>query len=88
MIFQTFHVNPGEKLKKKDVNNDLSNFMSVFPTCHTVQKLEKNTLQFSRCRALFDKGFRKGIFTPREKIISAFDAVIIDSHEYDNLFFY
>ena len=26
------NVNPGEKLKKKDVNNDLSNFMSVFPT--------------------------------------------------------
>ena len=25
-------VNPGEKLKKKDVNNDLSNFMSVFPS--------------------------------------------------------
>ena len=32
MKFQAFHVNPGEKLKKKDVNNDLSNFMSVFPT--------------------------------------------------------
>ena len=32
MKFQVFHVNPGEKLKKKDVNNDLSNFMSVFPT--------------------------------------------------------
>ena len=31
MKFQAFHVNPGEKLKKKDVNNDLSNFMSVFP---------------------------------------------------------
>ena len=25
-------MNPGEKLKKKDVNNDLSHFMSVFPT--------------------------------------------------------
>ena len=25
-------MNPGEKLKKKDVKNDLSNFMSVFPT--------------------------------------------------------
>ena len=44
MKFQAFHVNPGEKLKKKDVNNDLSNFMSVFPNiylmymykfCHT-----------------------------------------------------
>ena len=32
MKFQVFHVNPGEKLKKKDVNNDLSHFMSVFPT--------------------------------------------------------
>ena len=32
MKFQAFHVNPGEKLKKKDVNNNLSNFMSVFPT--------------------------------------------------------
>ena len=31
MKFQAFHVNPGEKLKKKDVYNDLSNFMSVFP---------------------------------------------------------
>ena len=31
MKFQAFHVNPGEKPKKKDVNNDLSNFMSVFP---------------------------------------------------------
>ena len=31
MNFQVFHVNPGKKLKKKDVNNDLSHFMSVFP---------------------------------------------------------
>ena len=37
MIFQTFHVNPGEKLKKKDVNNDLSNFMSVFPTDYSLK---------------------------------------------------
>ena len=34
MKFQAFHVNPGEKLKKKDVNNDLSNFMSVFPNIY------------------------------------------------------
>ena len=34
MKFQAFHVNPGEKLKKKDVNNDLSHFMSVFPNLH------------------------------------------------------
>ena len=34
MKFQAFHVNPGEKLKKKDVNNDLNNFMSVFPNLH------------------------------------------------------
>ena len=32
MKFQAFHVNSGEKLKKKDVDNDLSNFMSVFPS--------------------------------------------------------
>ena len=31
MNFQVFHVNPGKKLKKKDVNNNLSHFMSVFP---------------------------------------------------------
>ena len=31
MKFRAFHMNPGEKLKKKDVDNDLSNFMSVFP---------------------------------------------------------
>ena len=36
MKFQAFHVNPGEKLKKKDVDNDLSNFMSVFPTCQAL----------------------------------------------------
>ena len=34
MKFQAFHVNPGEKLKKKDVNNNLSNFMSVFPSTY------------------------------------------------------
>ena len=34
MKFQAFHVNPGEKLKKKDVNNDHSNFMSVFPNIY------------------------------------------------------
>ena len=38
MKFQAFHVNPGEKLKKKDVNNDLSNFMSVFPNIHDLNK--------------------------------------------------
>ena len=32
MNFQVFHVNPGKKLKKNDVNNNLSHFMSVFPT--------------------------------------------------------
>ena len=36
MKFQAFHMNPGEKLKKKDVNNDLSNFMSVFPNKDTL----------------------------------------------------
>ena len=34
MKFQAFHVNPGEKLKEKDVNNNLSNFMSVFPSMY------------------------------------------------------
>ena len=38
MKFQAFHVNPGEKLKKKYVNNDLSHFMSVFPTKHLSPK--------------------------------------------------
>ena len=28
--------NPGEKLKKKDINNNLSNFMSVFPTLKNI----------------------------------------------------
>ena len=36
MKFQAFHMNPGEKLKKKDVDNDLSNFMSVFPTIECI----------------------------------------------------
>ena len=36
MKFQAFHVNPGEKMKKKDVNNDLSNFMSVFPSMYEI----------------------------------------------------
>ena len=31
MNFQVFHVNPGKKLKKKDVNNNFSHFMLVFP---------------------------------------------------------
>ena len=39
MKFQAFHVNPGEKLKKKDVNNDLSNFMSVFPNAQPTDLL-------------------------------------------------
>ena len=52
MKFQAFHVNPGEKLKKKDVNNDLSNFMSVFPIVH----------KFSVLRiALFTKKISKNV---------------------------
>ena len=39
MNFQVFHVNPGKKLKKKDVNNDLSHFMSVFPNPHVFFKI-------------------------------------------------
>ena len=35
MKFQAFYMNSGEKLKKKDVNNDLSNFMTVFPNSHS-----------------------------------------------------
>ena len=50
MKFQAFHVNPGEKLKKKDVNNDLSNFMSVFPTTYIVQEI----LWTQFCRFLFN----------------------------------
>ena len=45
MKFQAFHVNPGEKLKKKDVNNDLSNFMSVFPNTYWVGQIhQKSTI--------------------------------------------
>ena len=45
MKFQAFNVNPGEKLKKKDVNNDLSHFMSVFPTHQDVElDLTKDTI--------------------------------------------
>ena len=40
MKFQAFHVNPGEKLKKKDVNNNLSNFMSVFPNMYAREEDE------------------------------------------------
>ena len=43
MKFQAFHVNPGEKLKKKDVNNNLSNFMSVFPSRHYILSMSKLT---------------------------------------------
>ena len=53
MKFQAFHVNPGEKLKKKDVNNNLSNFMSVFPTVGRVVE----------CRKKLSKCFR-GNFAP------------------------
>ena len=50
MKFQAFHVNPGEKLKKKDVNNDLSNFMSVFPTKYIVYMyLHKSRKCFVNC---------------------------------------
>ena len=41
MKFQAFHENPGEKLKKKDVNNDLSHFMSVFPNMYALQYFSK-----------------------------------------------
>ena len=40
MKFQAFHVNPGEKLKKKDVNNNTSNFMSVFPNDDDVKEYQ------------------------------------------------
>ena len=40
MKFQVFHVNPGKKLKKKDVNNNLSHFMSVFPIAHTMPRIK------------------------------------------------
>ena len=44
MIFQVFHVNPGKKLKKKDVNNDLSHFMSVFPINHGACKMNEELM--------------------------------------------
>ena len=60
MKFQAFHVNPGEKLKKKDVNNDLSNFMSVFPndddaTCVSEKLDTKSFGQFSKVHITSDK---------------------------------
>ena len=45
MKFQAFHVNPGEKLKKKDVNNDLSHFMSVFPNVHHMHLTNLRTVK-------------------------------------------
>ena len=52
MKFQAFHVNPGEKLKKKDVNNNLSNFMSVFPNTYLpvtwIVIVDSKLLQWSR----------------------------------------
>ena len=54
MKFQAFHVNPGEKLKKKDVNNDLSNFMSVFPIIEDSHMIEKKLIKryFEICNSL------------------------------------
>ena len=46
MKFQVFHMNPGEKLKKKDVNNDLSHFMSVFPSIHVIHSMHKENVFF------------------------------------------
>ena len=34
MKFQVFHVNPREKLKKKDDNNNLSHFFINFPSMY------------------------------------------------------
>ena len=48
MKFQAFHVNPGEKLKKKDVNNDLSNFMSVFPTEEALKVILKSYFKMEK----------------------------------------
>ena len=49
MKFQTFHVNPDEKLKKKDVNNDLSNFMSVFPNQDSLNRDSLNRVSGVIC---------------------------------------
>ena len=48
MKFQAFHVNPGEKLKKKDVNNDLSNFMSVFPNMDILQFIAQHIMDIQK----------------------------------------
>ena len=40
MKFQVFHVNPREKLKKKDDNNDLSHFFIIFPSKYMPEKIE------------------------------------------------
>ena len=45
MKFQVFHVNPGEKLMKKDDNNELIRFLINFPTHGSgVKKTKKNFL--------------------------------------------
>ena len=49
MNFQVFHVNPGKKLKKKDVNNDLSHFMSVFPSTHILWNWDREYNEQVKC---------------------------------------
>ena len=55
MNFQVFHVNPGKKLKKKDVNNNLSHFMSVFPTACVASFEGKITFIRDHCKTGFKK---------------------------------
>ena len=56
MNFQVFHVNPGKKLKKKDVNNDLSHFMTVFPTAYNSIA---SVHDYQRVQTFFKKHLRK-----------------------------
>ena len=56
MKFQAFHVNSGEKLKKKDVNNNLSHFMTVFPTAYNSIASVHN---YQRVQTFFKKTFEK-----------------------------
>ena len=59
MKFQAFHMNPGEKLKKKDVNNDLSNFMTVFPTPQWMTSCMDGPYEYVSQKKTSDTNFRK-----------------------------
>ena len=71
MKFQAFHVNPGEKLKKKDVNNDLSNFMSVFPSVYLTVTIKFVSL---------NPKILKGHFSYEEKISRIVNLLLVQQH--------